>query len=598
MNKPNIAYDKAEDNRTASPVNHPDSGRDLERCAAKEPAANPRTEMKAANDGRKSDSQGAAAPKELPQQGTLYESSSGLYQWDDEDKRWYRVSDLIRVIANVSDEDGGSYGLLVKWKDNRRRPQQWAIPMGLFAGDRGDHRPIIARLLEYGLRVEPGCGGELVRHLYACGKSARRMRLTNRTGWQDGQFVLADGEIVGPRQAGELLVFEPQRRSDHAFHVSGTAAEWRDRIGQKCRGNSRLLVNTSAGFVGPLIKLSNEESAILHLLGTSSQGKSTAQHVGGSVLGGGASGFLRSWRSTDNALERTLANHSDSTLYLEELHLAPPQTVLNMVYMLANQSGKNRMEKDTTAKPTLQWRVLAVSSGEVTLEQHVRSVSKNAQLRGGATVRMINIAADAGQGMGIFEDLHGAKSAKAFAEELRDATQRVYGHPFRVFLKQLTARLEENLCLVQRWREQFLEACALDAATASEVWRVANRFALVAAAGELAMYFGVTGWEPGEATEAAVTCFASWRLLRGSEQLAYDTGQGLRGVGGEVVEYLFLPEPFEIEVLSGFDVKLVLHELDRGGHLRREDNHLSIKPRLPGLGSRVYCVRSTILEDE
>ena len=48
-----------------------------------------------------------------------------------------------------------------------------------------------------------------------------------------------------------------------------------------------------------------------------------------------------------------------------------------------------------------------------------------------------------------------------------------------------------------------------------QVSRAAERFALVAAAGELATDAGITGWEQGAAIEAAKTCLNAWMAHRG-----------------------------------------------------------------------------------
>lgn len=48
-----------------------------------------------------------------------------------------------------------------------------------------------------------------------------------------------------------------------------------------------------------------------------------------------------------------------------------------------------------------------------------------------------------------------------------------------------------------------------------QVARVATRFALVGTAGEIATEAGITGWAPGEAMDAARTCFAAWLDGRG-----------------------------------------------------------------------------------
>ena len=56
---------------------------------------------------------------------------------------------------------------------------------------------------------------------------------------------------------------------------------------------------------------------------------------------------------------------------------------------------------------------------------------------------------------------------------------------------------------------------ALPAGADGQVQRVADRFALVAAAGDLASAWGVTGWPVGASREAALRCFADWLKERG-----------------------------------------------------------------------------------
>jgi putative DNA primase/helicase len=49
-----------------------------------------------------------------------------------------------------------------------------------------------------------------------------------------------------------------------------------------------------------------------------------------------------------------------------------------------------------------------------------------------------------------------------------------------------------------------------------EVSRVADFFALVAVAGEMASEYEITGWLQGESTNAALTCFSAWLEQRGT----------------------------------------------------------------------------------
>jgi uncharacterized protein (DUF927 family) len=51
---------------------------------------------------------------------------------------------------------------------------------------------------------------------------------------------------------------------------------------------------------------------------------------------------VRSWRSTDNALESIAAAHSDGLLVLDEIGMCDPRIICETVYMLGNGSGKAR----------------------------------------------------------------------------------------------------------------------------------------------------------------------------------------------------------------------------------------------------------------
>jgi uncharacterized protein (DUF927 family) len=171
-----------------------------------------------------------------------------------------------------------------------------------------------------------------------------------------------------------------------------------------------------------------------------------------------------------------------------------------------------------------------------------------------------------------------------------------------------------------------------------EVFRAAQRFGLIAAAGELATGARITGWEPGEPTEAAARCLKSWIDARGTigagdieaaisqvrqfigahgasrfqstkprhdqqgnvihERVINRAGFRVEGEDGEVSEYLILPEVFRGEVCAGFNYMEVARALLKRGHLDCELPHLTKKPRLPELGStRVYAIKSSILKD-
>jgi uncharacterized protein (DUF927 family) len=158
------------------------------------------------------------------------------------------------------------------------------------------------------------------------------------------------------------------------------------------------------------------------------------------------------------------------------------------------------------------------------------------------------------------------------------------------------------------------------------VLRVAQRFGLVALAGELATHYGVTDWPEGEAAQAASRCFAAWlesfggtgnredRALLAQVRGFFETHGASRfedigatldqrvinragfyrpGMDG-AREFLVLPEAFKRDVCAGFDLKAATQCLLAQGWISPGgDKRPTQKPRLPGIGTaRVYVITS------
>lgn len=541
-----------------------------------------------------------------------------------------RICGRLEVAAFTRDAKGDGWGRLLRWRDSEGRAHEWAMPMSLLSGDGGEIR---ARLLDGGLFIAPGrkVWGLLAVYLQTA-RPESRVLCVPRVGWHNDTFVLP-GASIGP-EGGEPVIFQTPFETEHCLNVSGTVDDWRNHVGQLCSSNSRLILAASCGFAGPLLSLMGGESGGVHFVGATSTGKSTALMVGGSVLGGGGrNGFVQSWRATANGLEAIAELHNDLTLFLDELAQMDAREAAEVAYLLGNGSGKARMSRNIGARKKLSWALLFVSAGEVTLADHAQTAGK--RTKGGAEVRLLNIEADAGAGLGLFENLHGDNSPDLFARRLKEAAARYYGAPLRAHLEFIAGKRAEVESTLRNFQVHFLKN-RVPAGVAGEVCRAAQRFAVIAAAGELATGARITGWEPGEATEAAVRCFKSWIEARGttgagdveaainqvrrfigahgasrfqSTKARYDregvliheriidrAGFRVDGEDGEVSEYLILPEVFRGEVCDGFNYLAVARALLKQGHLDCEPPHLTKKPRLPELGlTRVYAIKSSIL---
>ena len=434
-----------------------------------------------------------------------------------------------------------------------------------------------------------------------------------------------------------MLFYAPDM-GQHFYRVSGTLAEWRQQVSLQALGNSRLLFAISVSFAGPLLALTDAENGGVHFTGLTSLGKTTTQITAGSVYGGGGiRGFVRTWHATANGVEAMCAMHHDGCLMLDEIKQIDARIAENVVYMICNATGKSRMTRQITQRSSLSWRLLFLSSGELGLAEHVRTAGK-AAIKGGANVRLINIPADAGRGMGIFEDIHGTSDAASFAKELAASSKRYYGTALPAFLHSLMSDMDAAMDSVRDMMNQFTRDHNGLAQAAPEVHRALSRFALVAAAGELATRLGITGWGQGDARWAAKVCFEAWLKERGGSRSsdldaavrqvqafveAHGLGrfQALRvdntshgdPIGQRVLnragfwtedvdggrEYLVLPECFRNEVCANFDHKSVASELKKRGYLLEgnDPRHPYMKQVRTPDGPNpvwVYYLRSTI----
>lgn len=352
--------------------------------------------------------------------------------------------------------------------------------------------------------------------------------------------------------------------------------------------------------------------------------------------------LVRSWRSTDNALESIAAAHSDGLLVLDEIGMCDPRIIGETVYMLGNGTGKARAnDRGMSGRQVQEWRLLFLSTGEKTLAQHMAEANK--ELKAGMEVRLLAVPADASKGLGLFEELHGFDDAAALSDALKARVSRCYGTPALAFLSALCvpAKLRAYAAMVRSTLERFTTQ-ALPASASGQAQRAATRFGLAAAAGELATALGVTGWPDGLALQSAHVCLDAWLAERGGagnlegdaivarlrgmverygesrftrwDSIAAKTDDhaprtadrlGFRrtmdhGIGDSLytsVTYYFLGTTWRDEVFKGMNLRNVNRELVARGILEPSgDGKAAQSVTLPGMPKgRVYVVNSNIL---
>lgn len=419
------------------------------------------------------------------------------------------VVEPFRVPAMIRDHGGVGWGLLVDLRDPDGKPHRLMVP---HASLKGDAVEALGMFMERGCVPRLGTDRYLVEYLRET-RPPRRARWTKRTGWHPGPtFVLPDG-AVGDEDAGEPVVFQGPVSSANPFVAKGTLSGWRERVAGACVGNGRLVFAVSAAFAAALLKPAGAENSGVHYRGGSSSGKTTLLRVAASVCGG--PDFMARWRATDNGLEGMAYQRCDCPLLLDELSQIEPHSAGNAAYMLGNGVGKSRGNKAGGANDQVQFSTLYQSAGEVGLVEHMAEA--NRKTKAGQEIRLVEIPADAGASLGCFEDLHGYANGAEFAKRLDELTRQHHGTAWRPFVQRVIDNWSELPGLLRAIARRF-EADVLTETAEGQARRVAQRFALVAAAGELATDWGLTGWPEGEALRAARAAFLAWVNRRGGEE--------------------------------------------------------------------------------
>lgn len=513
------------------------------------------------------------------------------------------ASDIWSLLLSFKNRDGETHEVMVGAGSLETPGNKWLVD-----------------LLDAGLDAADNV---LLKRYLKTRRVDKRMRLVDRIGWTSDHrvFMLPSGPV--PRLSGEEWVYKGHDRV--LFGTKGTLDEWRANVSKYCVGNCLLTFAVSSAFLAPLLPLLGAtEGRAFHYFHDSSSGKTTALQVAGSVCGGGGKlGFLQTWNSTLNAMEGVAAAHNHCALLLDELGEMDSRKAGQLAYVIVGGQGKARMNRSAELRESLSWLNVVFSTGEVSLERHMKAADNDARLMGGQEVRIISIPADAECGHGVFENLHGLKAA-AFADMLKQASNEYYGTALRAWLEALAARPDEFITRARKAADDFKAKYVH--AVGPQVGRVAESFALVAAAGTLATEEGITGWPQGAAAESAAKCFASWLKERGTEgssdeasiikqvrrfyQLHGDSrfktlGENPRIVinqAGYVVgnEFWTSDQVFESEVCKGFEPRQVARALKSKGYLIADKDRFTSKRTAPGIArARFYVVcRDSILGDE
>lgn len=561
--------------------------------------------------------------------GVFHLLENGLYyieQTKEDELRRY-ISSPIKVLAQTRDNTNNAWGRLLEWRDADGVKHTQALSMELFQSDGVELRKALAY---QGVIIAPdGRARNLLQSYLMSFPTDTRALCVDRVGWHDDVFVLPNQQI-GQHENDDLIVYQTTQGIDSNYQSKGTLKQWKQDISMPLSTHSKLVVALSSAFAGQLLApLEQQTGAGVHFKGQSSKGKTTALYVGCSVWGK-PSNYCKTWKSTGNALEHTAYIHNDGFLALDEIgEVANPKELGNIAYMLANGKGKARLTKQITAKPSYAWKVIFLSTGEKSLKEIMQENGQKTKL--GQEIRLIDIDIDQSE-YGLFDQIDFAEDGAKQSRLLVERSNQSYGVAGMAWLNYLTSDKKTAIATARQLLERYnLELIAEH--KQGHIVRVANAFALIATAGELATQAGITGWQTGTAFNAVKTVFNEWvkdfeyvgdyqtkeyilhvkAFFEANESSRFEAitpdpdhiEKILNRVGYWKIEngeklFLVLPEQFKNEVCKGHDSRKVAKALLVEKLLEHDTGKNTKTVRLPSRTKaiRVYAVKDTIFSWE
>ena len=429
-----------------------------------------------------------------------------------------KICGYLVVTYKIATGRNNKASRLLEFIDTSRQHKKIIIPMSSLGGDGTELQKI---LLDEGLYMSlaKDSKSQLLTYINQF-NTKKTALLVNQIGWHQDRYVLPQHTYAATDSLEEVIFNTGE--ADPVYHQRGSSQDWRENIATPAEGNSILEFSIGSQFAAPLLALSGEDNFIINLFGKSTTGKSTALHAACSVTGkfmkNGDCNKLSSWRGTANGTEASARESNDSCMVLDELHQATADEIGEVVYLLCNGVTKTRAYKNASKSPNVStFSLIGLSSGEYTLADKINDSGsyKKKQHTGGQSVRFIDISVDLIGTHGIFQTLNGHKNGAEFSKYLKAASKKYCGTIFHDWMTYLVNNQESVLKRLADYKADWMERTPVESTVDSQVERVRDKLALVAAVLRIAIDENFLPWEETRAYQCAKDFFEAWMDHRG-----------------------------------------------------------------------------------
>lgn len=415
----------------------------------------------------------------------------------------------VKGVATYRKKKRGNY-LVLLYKDIHGKYRQLLVP----ASDANDLKKIKKELIDNGLPHTTSDTDWIALQKLLFQAAEANYELVENPGFYDTVYLQPDNKVIGTiKEGAKQPILDPARKAPlPLIEKKGALKGWQQNVASAALHSSRIMLSLSATFSAYILVWADIENGGFHLFGPSSMGKSTCLFISVSVRSGPDG--MESWSVTNTGVEELAAAHNDKTLTLDESGkldsdpIKAAQRAGTIIYTLA--SGKDKCRSTSYSSERLTWRVICLSSGEKSLIETANDAGVQKML--GEEVRLVDVPADAGFGIGIYESLPNGLASSEYADALQEYVKKDYGVAETAFLKCITEDLEKSGVdkikeKIKAAMQEFLEYINIDKRSKGFEIRLAKRFALAYAGGKLAADYGILPFEDCKVIAGVSRCY-------------------------------------------------------------------------------------------
>lgn len=368
-----------------------------------------------------------------------------------------------------------------------------------------NHHQVIDKLTNDGYRwpTDPKAAKAIVAEL-AQTTPKRIYTLVGSYGWHGPTFFTSYGQY--PASGRNKLRIDEQTPARCAPYLLGPGSldGWKSTVGQVARRSSILRLCIAAGFAAPLLKPLNIESFGLNLYGPTSQGKTSVLYGGASVAGL-IDGHIPTWADSMPAYEQFFVGYRDCLAPLDETGDGTGREVSieEKIAMLSFGVARNHIRNLSTAHEkklriiTRDYRIILVSTSEYALRK--LALGNGRPRIPGEELRLIDLPVEDSK-WGVFENvpsshasIEPALAGKQLADLLKQDAEQNQGHALKRFLERLVIDPTAIETVKNLSMSKFISD-AKGGKTKPHL-RVKEKFALLYAAGALAIDYEIVPWK-------------------------------------------------------------------------------------------------------